>query len=116
MTEDLTPKRGRAFVGYPTGHGALQVVTIMSVRHRHDGTPSSCKVIWESPGVGGEPVVADATLTLAKDGLMHGFRRVTAAQVGIANEVAENTGKTVPADAVCIVTRDRTGGGHVWKT
>jgi hypothetical protein len=61
-------------------------------------------------------VFAEYSVRLPLDGQLHGYRRVTLAQVGIANEIAGNNGKTVPTDAVCIVTRDRTGGKAVFET
>lgn len=111
MTEDLTPIAGRVFVGDVGGMG-VKLVTVKSVRRRRDGTPSSATVTYET----GE-VSAVVSLRMPKDGKMHGFRRVTLAQIGTASAMTKLTGQSIPTDAVCIITRDRTGGPNdLFKT
>lgn len=105
MTEDLEAKPGRVFVGPIDGRVKLFVVK--SVRRRKDGTVSSCKVTWEGDGV-----FAEANMTMPKDGIMRGYRRVTLSLVGLAVDLAGAVGSKVPTDAMVIVTRDRTGGGR----
>lgn len=107
MTEDLTPLPGRIFVGLM--YNRPHLITIKSVRRRKDGTPTSCRIIWES-----SEVIADATMKLPKDGKMNGWRRVTLAQVGLAKDLSQYVGSRVPTDAVVIVTKDRTGGEPVF--
>ncbi|MDQ1584571.1 MAG: hypothetical protein QOF36_2625 [Microbacteriaceae bacterium] len=110
MTEDLTPRKGRVFIGPLTSGGKPKLCVVKAARTRRDGTHSSCVLLTEEPGVGGHPLYGEYRMTLPLDGQLRGFRRVTLAQVGIARDVSANTGRSVPTDAVCIVTRDRTGG------
>lgn len=110
MIEDLTPRKGRVFIGSPVEGGKPKLLVVKAARTRRDGTHSSCILVSEEPGVGGRPLFAEYSLTLPRDGQLHGYRRVTLAHVGVARDVSANTGRSVPTDAVVIVTRDRTGG------
>lgn len=101
MTENLTPIPGRAFFGDVGGMGT-KLVTVRSVRKRKDGTASKVTLIYET-----DEVQAVVTLNMPKDGLMHGFRRVSVALYGTARRMSDLTGSKVPTDAFVLVTRDR---------
>jgi hypothetical protein len=108
MTEDLTAVKGRVFVGnLERKDGPPRLYTVTSVRRNRAGTPTSCKLTMESPGVGGSELVAEFGVTLPKDGKLHGLRRVTLARFGLARVIADDVGRTVPTDAVVLVTGDR---------
>jgi hypothetical protein len=107
MTEDLTARPGRVFVGYLDGSRRIQMFTVKSVRKRRDGTPSSAVLVCEEQGVGGTVLDAEYKVSLPKDGKLTGLRRVTVAQVGWAKHLAEQVGSKIPTDALVIVTRDR---------
>jgi hypothetical protein len=123
MTEDLTAvKTGRVFVGglerqaggratpalhrdrrssaYARRHAdELQVLTLgVAARRRHRAWRPSCSV------------------TLPKDGKLHGLRRVTLARIGLASNLIDNIGTHVPTDAVVIVTGDRAAPGKLFDT
>jgi hypothetical protein len=109
MTEDLTPRKGRVFIGSPIAGGKPKLLVVKAARTRRDGTHSSCILVSEEPGVGGRPLFAEYSLTLPLDGQLHGYRRVTLAQVGVAGTMAPSIGHSIPTDAMILVTKDRLG-------